>query len=69
MPPILPLQLSDEDITRAATDTIRIYGKGAAAKAQEYVDGLYSEGSQSLAKTWELIRERIRELQGGRSEV
>ncbi len=63
MPPVLPLQLSDEDITRAAKDMIRIYGRGAAAKAEEYVDSLNSEGSRSLAKTWELIKERIREMQ------
>ena len=63
MPPALPFQLSDEDITRAAKDTIRTYGKGAAVKAEEYVDNLNSEGSQSLAKTWELIRERIKKKQ------
>ena len=63
MPPVLFLQLSDEHITGAAKDMIRIYGKGAVAKAEEYVDGLNSEGSQSLAKTWELIRDRIGELQ------
>ncbi len=63
MPPALPLYLPDEYITRAAKDMIRIYGKDAVAKAEEYVDGLNSEGSQSLAKTWELIRDRITELQ------
>ena len=63
MPPILPLPLSDEHIERAATDMIRVHGSEAAAKSEEYVDGLNSEGLYSLAKTWELIKEKIRELQ------
>ncbi len=65
MPPILPLPLSDEDIERAATDMIRIYGSGATAKADGYIEGLNSEKHYSLAKTWEAIRDKIRELQGG----
>ncbi len=69
MPPILPLPLSDEDLERAATDMIRIYGSGATAKAEEYVERLNSKESYSLAKTWEAIRDKIRELQGGSSEV
>ncbi len=62
MPPILPLQLSDEDIARAAEEMIEIYRTAAVAKAEEYVDRLSSDGSHSLSKTWELIRDRIKEL-------
>ncbi len=64
MPPIFPLSLSDEHIKRAAEDMIRIHGSKAAATAEEYIDGLNSEGLHSLAKTWEVIREKIRDLQG-----
>ncbi len=69
MPPILPLPLYDEDIKRAATDMIGIYGSGATAKAEGYIEGLNSEKHYSLAKTWEAIRDKIRELKGDRSEV
>ena len=48
---------------RAAADIIRIYGGGAMAKAEEYIEGLNSKESYSLAKTWEVIRDKIRELQ------
>ncbi len=69
MPPILPSPLSDEHIKRAAEDMIRRHGSEATAKAEEYIEGLNSMESYSLAKTWEVIRDKIRELQGGRSEV
>ena len=69
MPPILPLPLSDEDIKRAATNMIRTYGSGATAKAEDYIERLNSKESYSLAKTWEVIGDKIRELQGGRSEA
>ena len=63
MLPASPLPLSDEEIRRAATDMIRIYGSGATAKAEEFVDGLWSSGPLFLAMTWEIIRDRIRELE------
>ena len=69
MPPILPLPLSDEHMKRAAADMIRRYGSEATAKADGYIEGLNSEKHYSLAKTWEAIRDKIRELQGDRSEV
>ncbi len=42
---------------------IRIHGSEATAKAKEYIEGLNSERLYSLAKTWEVIREKIREIQ------
>ena len=74
MPPlrplrILPLLLSDEHIKRAAADMIRRHDSEAAAKAEEYIEGLNSKEAYYLAKSWEAIRDKIRELQGGRSEV
>ncbi len=48
---------------------IRKYGSEATAKAEEYIEGLNSERLYALAKRWEVIRDKIRELQGGRSEV
>ena len=69
MPPILPLSLSDDQMKRTAADMIRIYGSEATAIAEEYIEGLNSKESYCLAKTWEVIRDKIRELQGGRSEV
>ena len=61
--------MSDEDIKRTAADMVRIYGSEATAIAEAYIEGLNSRESYSLAKTWEAIRDKIRELQGGRSEV
>ncbi len=63
MRPILTLPLSDEHIKRAAADMIRIHGSEATVKAEEYIEGLNSERLYSLAKTWEVIREMIREIQ------
>ncbi len=59
---IPPLPWSDEDITRAARDMIEAHGNGAMAKCAEIVDRLNFEGFPSLAKTWELIRDRFRAL-------
>ena len=65
MPPILPLPLSDEDMKRAAADMIRIYGSEATAKAEEYIERLNSAKFYSLANTWEVIRDKIRQVQRG----
>ena len=57
------MALSDEDIMRAAADMTGIYGVGAMAKAEEYIEGLNSKESYSLPKMWEVIGDKIRELQ------
>ena len=54
--------MSDERIKRAAADMIRIHGSEATAKAEEYIEGLNSERLYSLAKTWGVIRDKIKEL-------
>ena len=44
-------------------EMIEIYGGGAAAKSEEFVDGLNSVESYTLAQAWERIRDEIRVLQ------
>ncbi len=39
------------------------YGNGALTKADERVKKLQSEGFDSVAKTWELLREAIKDVQ------
>ncbi len=57
------LPLDESQITRAAEIMIGKYGDEALTKADDRVKKLKSEGYDSVAKTWEFIREVIRDLQ------
>ncbi len=55
------LPLDESQIARAADDLIAEYGNEALAKADDQVKKLKSQGFDSVAKTWELIREVIKD--------
>jgi hypothetical protein len=57
------LSLDESQIARAAEDMIGEYGDGAVTKVDAWVKALKSEGFFSVAKTWELVREVIKDLQ------
>ena len=60
---VTPLPLDDSAIARAAEEMIAEYGSEALTKADERVNTYKSEGFDSIAGTWELIREVIKDLQ------
>ncbi len=60
---VTPLPLDDSQIARAAEEMIAEYGSKALTKADERVKALQSEGFDSIAGTWELICEVIKDLQ------
>ncbi len=55
------LPLDESQIARAADDLIAEYGNEALARADDQVKKLKSQGFDSVAKTWELIREVIKD--------
>ena len=57
------LPLDESQIARTAEDMIGEYGDEALTKADDRVKNLKSQGFDSVAKTWELIREVIKDLQ------
>ncbi len=60
---VTPLPLDQSQIAHAAEEMIAEYGSEALTKADERVKALQSEGFDSIAGTWELIREVIKDLQ------
>ncbi len=56
------LPLDESQIARAAEEMIAEYGNGALTKADERVKELQSEGFDSVAQTWEMIREAIKDV-------
>jgi len=57
------LPLDDSEIARAVEEMIAEYGDEALTKADDRVKKLISEGFDSIAKTWMLIREAIKDEQ------
>ena len=57
------LPLDESRIARAAEEMIAEYGDEALTKAGDRVKNLKSQGFDSVAKTWELIREVIKDVQ------
>ena len=55
--------LDKSEIARAAENLIGEYGEGALAKIDDWVKKLNSEGFGSFARTWELVREVIKDEQ------
>ncbi len=60
---VTPLPLDQSQVARAAEEMIAEYGSEALTKVDERVKALQSEGFDSIAGTWELIREVIKDLQ------
>ncbi len=60
---VLALPLDESQIARAAEEMIAEYGDEALAKADDQVKKFKSQGFDSVAKTWELIREVIKDVQ------
>ena len=60
---VTPLPLDQSQIARAAEEMIAEYGSEALTKADERANAYKSEGFDSVAKSWELIREVIKDLQ------
>ncbi len=58
-----PLLLDRSQIARAAEEMIAEYGSEALTKADERTNAYKSEGFDSMAKSWELICEVIKDLQ------
>ncbi len=57
------LPLDEIQIAHAAEDMIRKHGDEALTKVDDWILKLSSEGFESVAKTWELIREVIKGMQ------
>ena len=57
------LPLDESQISRAAENMIREHGDEALTKADDRVKNLKFQGFDSVAKTWELIREVIKDVQ------
>ena len=55
--------LDEFQIADAAEDMIRAFGDEALTSADDLVKKLNSEGFKSVANTWELIREVIKDKQ------
>jgi len=60
---VTPLLLDQSQIARAAEEMIAEYGSEALTKADERTNAYKSEGFDSMAKSWELVREVIKDLQ------
>ncbi len=58
------LPLDDSQISRAAENMIREHGDEALTKADYRVEKSKSEGFDWFTRTWELIREVIKDEQG-----
>jgi hypothetical protein len=56
MSPDAPLPLTDAEVERAAEELIAEHGQATLEKTEERIRALRSEGFESMAKTWELIR-------------
>ncbi len=57
------LPLDESEIARAVEEMIAEHGDEALTCADDRVKKLKSEGFDSFAKTWELIREAIKDEQ------
>ena len=60
---VLALPLDESQIARAAEEMIAEYGDEALSNADDRINALKSEGFDSVAKTWELIREVVKDMQ------
>jgi len=59
---IRPLPIDDNQIVRAAKEMIAEHGDAAIGAVDQRIGVCKSEGFYSVAKTWQLIREVIRDM-------
>ena len=57
------LPIDGEQVARAAEEMIAQHGDSALVEADEQIKTCESEGFDSVAETWKLIREVIRDTQ------
>ncbi len=62
-PLVFALPLDESQIARAAEEMIAEYGDEALNNADDRINALKSEGFDSVAKTWGLIREVVKDMQ------
>jgi hypothetical protein len=55
--------MTDDQIVRAAQELIAEHGDAAIRAAEKRISVCRCEGLHSVAKTWQLIREVIRDMQ------
>lgn len=60
--------MSDVDLKRSAETLIAEFGDTAWAEAEARAQAMRSEGFESMAETWELVREAIGEIQQGNAQ-
>ena len=60
---VFALPLDESQIARAAEEMIAEYGDEALSNADDRINALKFEGFDSVAKTWELIREVVKDMQ------
>ncbi len=60
---VFALPLDESQIARAAEEMIAEYGDEALSNADDRINALKSEGFDSVAKTWDLIREVVKDIQ------
>ncbi len=60
---IRPLPIDDNQIVRAAKEMIAEHGDAAIGAVDQRIGVCKSEGFYFVAKTWQLIREVIRDVQ------
>ena len=60
---VTPLPMADDQIVRAAQEMIAEHGDAAIRAAEQRISVCKSEGFYSVAETWQLIREVIRDMQ------
>ena len=60
---VATLPIDNQGIVRAAEEMINDYGLEALAKARKRSQALRSEGFESVANTWDLICEVIKDQQ------
>ncbi len=57
------LPIDGEQVARAAEEMIAQHGDSALVEADKQIKTCESEGFESVAETWSLIREVIRQIQ------
>ncbi len=63
------LPLDESQIASAVEEMIAEYGDEALSNADDRINALKSEGFDSIAKTWELIREAIQDEQKSEDKI
>jgi hypothetical protein len=66
---VTPLPIDDNQIVRAAKEMIAEQGDAAIAQADQQLSVCKCDGFYSVAKTWKLIRDVIRDMQDQSSGI